>query len=232
MQWNALLPLVDHALSTGGSVLLVGDAKQAIYRWRNGEVRLFVELPTLFGIDRTDEAQVMREATLRRSWSKGEPLTHNRRSAERIITFNNALFGALSTVLHPDLRKVYDGQAQQTWRRTPGTVRVTVDEGKRKGTELEAAISDHALGSLKAAMANGHGPGDVAILVRSKRIGRTVAEHLLDHGFAVTSPDGLQLSADPAVQLLIECLRFILHGDDISAARVLQWQAIVANAGK
>jgi ATP-dependent helicase/nuclease subunit A len=49
MQWTCLLPLVDNALSTGGSALLVGDAKQAIYRWRNGEVRLFVELPDLFG---------------------------------------------------------------------------------------------------------------------------------------------------------------------------------------
>ena len=48
MQWHALLPLVENALSTGGSVLLVGDAKQAIYRWRNGEARQFVAFPKIF----------------------------------------------------------------------------------------------------------------------------------------------------------------------------------------
>ena len=36
LQWNALLPLIENAIATGGSTLLVGDAKQAIYRWRNG----------------------------------------------------------------------------------------------------------------------------------------------------------------------------------------------------
>lgn len=229
LQWNALLPLIDHSLSTGGSVLLVGDAKQAIYRWRNGEVRLFVEFPALFGIDRNDQAQVQRESTLQRTHSAGHPLTHNRRSAQRVIAFNNALFDSLPTLLAPSLRKVYNGQAQESWRTEPGTVRVTVDDQGLRSKDLEEAITGHALSSLRAAMALGYRAGEVAVLVRSKRVGRAVAEHLLAHGFAVVSPDGLQLAADPGVQLLVECLRFILHGDDTAAVRVLQWQTIVTD---
>ncbi len=229
LQWNALLPLLDNALSTGGSVLLVGDGKQAIYRWRNGEVRLFVELPQLFGMDRTDEAQVQREDTLRRTYVKGAPLAHNRRSTQRVIAFNNALFEALPEVLATSLQKVYDGHDQESWRPDPGTVRITLETEKRSGAELASAIADHVLRTLQEALALGYTPGDVAVLVRSKRGGRLVAEHLLAHGFAVVSPDGLQLAADPAVQLLVECMRHLVQGDDTSAARALQWQAIIAN---
>jgi len=229
LQWNALLPLLDNALSTGGSVLLVGDAKQAIYRWRNGEVRLFLELPDLFGRDPEETTSAQMEATLRRTWRPAEALALNRRSAEGIISFNNALFDALPEVLPPALRRVYGEQAQRTWRPEPGTVRLCVAE-KLTGDELNEAILEHVMESVQLAIGGGYAPGDVAVLVRSKRLGRAVAEHLQAHGFSVVSPDGLQLTADPAVQLLIECLRFTLHGDDISAARALQWQAIVACA--
>jgi ATP-dependent exoDNAse (exonuclease V) beta subunit len=230
LQWNALLPLLDHALSGGGSVLLVGDAKQAIYRWRNGEVRVFVELPRLFALDKTDEAQVQREATLRRTYQRGEPLVHNRRSAQRIITFNNALFETLPNVLAPELRKVFNEQAQEAWRTDKGCVRMTLADPGLRGADLVDAIAEHALTSLRSALEQGFLPGDVAVLVRSKRVGRSVAEHLLAHGFAVVSPDGLQLAADPAIQLLIECLRFVLHGDGVSAARVLQGLALIMSA--
>lgn len=37
LQWNNLIPLIDNALSSENTgLMLVGDAKQAIYRWRGG----------------------------------------------------------------------------------------------------------------------------------------------------------------------------------------------------
>ena len=45
MQWHNLLPLVHNSLSEGYQNLIVGDAKQSIYRWRGGEVDQFVQLP-------------------------------------------------------------------------------------------------------------------------------------------------------------------------------------------
>jgi ATP-dependent helicase/nuclease subunit A len=35
LQWHNLLPLVENSLSYGYFNLIVGDGKQAIYRWRN-----------------------------------------------------------------------------------------------------------------------------------------------------------------------------------------------------
>lgn len=42
-QWKVLSPLVDEALQSNGekSVFIVGDTKQAIYGWRNGDVGIF-----------------------------------------------------------------------------------------------------------------------------------------------------------------------------------------------
>jgi len=45
MQWSNLIPLIDNALSSGNSgLLLVGDAKQSIYRWRGGQPEQFIDL--------------------------------------------------------------------------------------------------------------------------------------------------------------------------------------------
>ena len=45
MQWHNLLPLMHNSLSQGYQNLIVGDAKQSIYRWRGGEVEQFIHLP-------------------------------------------------------------------------------------------------------------------------------------------------------------------------------------------
>ncbi|MBK7114166.1 MAG: UvrD-helicase domain-containing protein [Flavobacteriales bacterium] len=229
MQWKALLPLIDNALATGGSALLVGDAKQAIYRWRNGEVRLFVELPMIFGRSPNDLVEKSREDTLKRNHVKGERLAHNRRSAKHIIAFNNALFADLAKVLPESLRKVYDQHDQRTSHSEEGLVSVVQAEPGLRGAAFQEAALAHALGSLQAALDAGFEPNDVAVLVRSKRFGRAVAAHFLAHGHAVVSPDGLQLAADPVIQLLIELLRFLRDGEGITAARVIQLQSIVAD---
>ncbi len=84
LQWHALLPLITNALSSDGSAMLVGDAKQAIYRWRNGEARQFTALPRLFGKERLAEGEE-HEAILARTYRHTEPLGENYRSARAII---------------------------------------------------------------------------------------------------------------------------------------------------
>ena len=66
-QWKALSGLIDEAKQSGGekSVFVVGDRKQAIYGWRNGDVRIFTG-ERESGAYRTDE--------LKKSWRYGEPI--------------------------------------------------------------------------------------------------------------------------------------------------------------
>ena len=47
LQWKNLLPLMGNSLASGNFNLVVGDAKQAIYRFRSGKVEQFVALPGL-----------------------------------------------------------------------------------------------------------------------------------------------------------------------------------------
>lgn len=48
MQFHNLIPLFTNSLSQGHFNMLVGDAKQAIYRFRGGEVEQFVVLPEIY----------------------------------------------------------------------------------------------------------------------------------------------------------------------------------------
>jgi ATP-dependent exoDNAse (exonuclease V) beta subunit len=45
LQWINMIPLIHNSLASGYTNLIVGDGKQAIYRWRNGEVEQFTNLP-------------------------------------------------------------------------------------------------------------------------------------------------------------------------------------------
>lgn len=44
LQWNVMLPLIEEALSSRGSLFLVGDIKQAIYRFRYADYKIMSSL--------------------------------------------------------------------------------------------------------------------------------------------------------------------------------------------
>lgn len=227
LQWNALLPLIDNALGAGGSALLVGDAKQAIYRWRNGEVRLFTHFPKLFGRDPADALQAERERTLERTHRPVEPLRGNHRSASTVVDFNNRIFGELAPLLPQGLQEVYRDHAQQVVRVKPGLVQLRALPEDLAGEARMQALLEQMMATVAEALADGFAPGDIAILVRSKALGQRVSGALVAQGLQVVSPDGLQLSGDPFILLLIELLRFLCIPAAGTAARVLQYKAML-----
>ena len=103
LQWNNLLPLVENTLANGHSSLAVGDAKQAIYRWRGGEMEQILRLHqgnTEALAARAREPE-MRELLRGRYASfagklEAKSLQVNYRSAREIIDFNNSFFEAVS----------------------------------------------------------------------------------------------------------------------------------------
>ena len=76
MQWDNFKLLLLEGLSQGANSLIVGDVKQSIYRWRNGDWGI------LNGLQGKIEAFPIRVETL----------TTNRRSESNIIHFNNQIF--------------------------------------------------------------------------------------------------------------------------------------------
>lgn len=226
LQWATLLPLVQNALASGGSALLVGDAKQAIYRWRNGEARLFIALPQLFGSSGSDVDRE-REKALREHHKPSPPLNENHRSAANIIRFNNALFARLREDLPAGLRTVYAAHEQQPKKERDGLIHLMRMEKDIAGEEAEAARARFLLARVQECLADGFAPGDIAVLTRSNKAGRAAAAVLTGAGHRVTSPDGLLLGGDPRVELLIDLLRVLLSDDAPAAARVVQRMAMV-----
>jgi ATP-dependent helicase/nuclease subunit A len=99
LQWNNLLPLVENAVGNGGLSLAVGDAKQAIYRWRGGELEQILRLyqnDTGALVTRARDADMQRLLTERYQTLEQnlEPhsLAINYRSEPAIIGFNNNFF--------------------------------------------------------------------------------------------------------------------------------------------
>ena len=122
LQWNNLLPLVENAVSNGHLSLAVGDAKQAIYRWRGGEMEQILRLyqnetQHLYGRIADDELRELlqdRYYTLDRAL-EARNLNTNYRSAPEIIGFNNDFFGHVSEThaALPLVRGIYDAGFRQ-----------------------------------------------------------------------------------------------------------------------
>ena len=83
-QWQALRPLVQEALSRGGSLTWVGDVKQSIYGWRGGEPELFDGVFDDGGL------------TALAPDGQRDNLPYNWRSRREIVLHNNSIFGPLA----------------------------------------------------------------------------------------------------------------------------------------
>ena len=88
MQYENFKPLLDNAQSQGQDCLIVGDAKQSIYRFRNSDSTL---LTTQLTEDFTSSAE-------------RKNLEDNWRSVPEIVDFNNALYPQLCSLI----RNVFD----------------------------------------------------------------------------------------------------------------------------
>jgi ATP-dependent exoDNAse (exonuclease V) beta subunit len=95
MQWKNFKPLIENSLSENNLGLLVGDVKQSIYRWRNGDWQLLAEKLqediVQFGIDQT--------LVLNTNW----------RSQKNIVDFNNEFFNQAPKILKDQYEKDIDG---------------------------------------------------------------------------------------------------------------------------
>ncbi len=116
LQWSNFLPLLDEAMThdfssdtalPGTQSIVVGDGKQAIYRFRQGDVRQFMMLPQvdskLHGHSLAGNAQV-------------ETLRSNYRTLRNIVEFNNRFFESIIrnrfATVNPELAKLYLGETQ------------------------------------------------------------------------------------------------------------------------
>ena len=205
MQWENLVPLLDNSLSTSkGSAMLVGDAKQAIYRWRGGEAEQFINLYNKVENPFQVEADVL-------------TLDTNYRSAKEIINFNNGFFKFLSENYFKDLRyaDLYKSSNQNINSDITGYVNFEFLDISKEDDATELYINQ-VYNTIVHCQNNGYSLDDICVIVRKRKEGVAIANYLSDNGIKITSSETLLLKNSDIVNFLDSFLRFLIQPNNES----------------
>ncbi len=214
LQWRVIRQLLMDVLAgAGNTLLIVGDIKQSIYRWRNGDWHIMDEL--------TSEG--MNELTKDRINERFTSLTRNFRSSEEVVKFNLTLFDHIINAAGDDLTKRIYSEGF-----TPEALDQYYQSDKKKGgyvrfqAKVNAKKEDLALemlAQIEDLLQKGANPSDIMILVREKKEAAMICG-LTD--LPIVSADSFLLEASTDVQLLIAALRYRVHNDPVAKRFVEQ----------
>ncbi|MDD4955657.1 MAG: UvrD-helicase domain-containing protein, partial [Candidatus Omnitrophica bacterium] len=217
LQWRNLFPMVEDALSTGGSLFYVGDKKQAIYRFRAGEAGLF----DLVKNDFSGRFNVI-----------PKHLVNNWRSQKAIVEFNNEIFskdnlrraiidsGMADEFADKDnieevLEVFKDSSQSYQDSNKEGFVSVERIVGKTKQQNYDA-VKDKLLKLIKE-LRGRFDYEDIAILARGNDDVELLSSWLLREKIPVESEKTLSIAEHHLIKEIISLLRFLNSPiDDLS----------------
>ncbi len=234
LQWSNFKPLIENSLASGKESLLVGDVKQSIYRWRNGDWEILAS-----GVaDQFPKSQLVIK-NLETNW----------RSKEFVTKFNGSFFSSLTHVMQnqlsellveaatelPDYSSVLSTVYQDVMQRVPehntGGGRVEIRFFERNYLrENPEYLEDVFLNQIKQLLDSGYNPGDIAILVRGSKEGQHLAKLLIEKDseryfkqrVGVISNESLFINASNAVNLVVAAIKFlILPSDAINCGKLI-----------
>jgi len=190
IQWQNFFPLLKESDSFGRDNLIVGDVKQSIYRWRGSDWKLLNS-----GIaSQFDNTNI-------------ESLRENWRSAENIVSFNNAFFSHIASILGED-KGIYDdvGQVSKSNDEQKGYVRMTFCPVEN---ELDTVVK-----TIEEVTSAGAAYSDIAILVRNNKEGSLTASALISANIPVISDDSLFIKSSLTVRRLVSLLSCVDNPQD------------------
>lgn len=206
LQWLNLLPLIENSLANGCFNMLVGDGKQAIYRFRGGEVKQFANLPMVSN-SIEDELLAERQLALKRNYAE-RVLNSNFRSKAEVVQFNNEFFRHLSHSVSEDRRSIYENLEQKFNPENSGGF-VEFGFSNTDNKEYREEILNKVHETITEAISDGYRPGDIAILTRVNSQGSLTAEYLSSKGMQVSSSESLVLAGSREVRFIVSALRFL-----------------------
>ncbi len=230
LQWNNFRPLIANSLSEDHLGMVVGDVKQAIYRWRSGDWRLLAgklaESFPVFGL-------------------QNEVLNSNWRSCGNIIRFNNTIFNLVPQIIQLNIdnelaeanvdenpvgatiTEVYADCTQEISNQETaqlGHVYLQfLETNKENASENEQLILDELIREIKALQDRQVKAREMAILVRDKNRARQIADLFLEqknlpenqtYNFDILSGESLFINNSEAISLIISVLTGFLNPDD------------------
>jgi len=243
-QWNSFKALVSNAIATHDGKLhdhlIVGDAKQSIYRWRDGDYKLLHQKA---------------KADLETHNVFDDELQENYRSTEEIIKFNNALYQKISVLLQEKINneiplddealnlfwnhqknqyadiitKIYDGVAQNTHPKTTkgGVIKIKKIEFEKPKANADGIVENIATdnepenkkeASLTEMLKEvnlllkekGYQQREIGVLVRSNAEATEVVNALMEAGLDVISGEALKIASSTAIKLIVNVLKLLI----------------------
>lgn len=219
MQWQNLIPLIGNSLSgqdeegTQGTLLIVGDPKQSIYRWRGGKAEQFIALSK----DENPFPNVEKNT---------ESLKTNYRSYAKVIEFNNAFFGFLSNQFeNEDYKDLYANHSHQKSNDKKGgfvSISFIPKLDKNNFDEEENPSKDElylekTVESILNAKEKGFKNKEITILTRKKVQGTILANYLTEKGIPILSSESLLLGSSSEVKAIVDLLRYLNNYSDLEA---------------
>ena len=220
LQWGNFKVLLSDILSNNYFSMIVGDVKQSIYRWRNGDWRILNRVGDELGVH-------------------PEALDYNFRSEKRIVTFNNDFFAKAGEVLDrkfgEELRELSDSPFASVYKKeeifqksnkTADSGYVSIDflqdseEEKYKDAVLSRLLKE--LESLREAKIPASG---ICILVRNNSQIKIIAEYFssvkpdfpelaAENYLNIVSSEAFQLDNSLAVNIIMQALKAVACPDN------------------
>ena len=201
LQWENLIPLISNSIhsedhdGSKGSLLIVGDPKQSIYRWRGGEFNQFLHLIH----NRKNPFH------LKRILDDKEDI--NYRSCKEIVDFNSEFFSFLSNNLDLGIYNSDDlNFRQKSHRQRTGYVSIDMCDNESFFSKIENQILD--------LLNRGYSPSEIVILVRKHKHAKELIEKISNSEFDFISSDILQINNSDNVQFIISIFKLSLFEND------------------
>ncbi len=210
IQWSNFRKLLDNCMAQESSHnLIVGDVKQSIYRWRQGDWKLLNNI----------------EYDFPASQIAIEPLDTNYRSEENIVQFNNTFFNyaVRQTVNELKEDKIEQaGQLLDAYKEidqkpcntdAQGYICIKLFPSKDYRENILNSLTDN----VSELLGKGYKQSSIAILVRSKGVIQDITDQF-SHAFGtevnIVSDEAFRLDASLAVNVIICALHLLTHPTD------------------
>ena len=217
MQWQNLVPLIDNATSSEidgekGTLMIVGDPKQSIYRWRGGKAEQFIELSKDHNPFNNPEKYLVH-------------LDKNYRSYSQIIEFNNTFFQLISNEFEQaDYKDLYQNHSRQKSNdKEGGYVNISFipkieesEDGEETMSKTELYLLA-TLNTIQKVKQQGFEYKDIVILTRKRSHGIEVANYLTEQGIPLLSSETLMIQNATEVRFVIHLLKYLKNSSDLEA---------------
>ena len=215
LQWSNLIPLIANSLESenisglSGRLILVGDPKQSIYRWRGGDMNQFLDLIN----KKHNPFQIV---------AQNKILKKNFRSTKEIVNFNNDFFDTVAKKINDkEYQALYSEKSNNLNNKGEGYVQIESIEKGRNEEINKSLYASKTITILKKLVEKGYSKSEIAILVRKKSQATELGNVLTNEGFNIISSEAMKVSNSEKVQLIIALLKLTLNPDSSEQHKII-----------